>query len=126
MENFWEKYSSELEDDDFRRFYRMEKATFRALTSYLNPATRKYQGGRQQVPPHKMVGMTLCFLGCKMPYWQLSGIFGVSEECFIRVTDYIMQLLVDKSKEIIKWPSKDEYRHISSKFNRKRKRYCFI
>ena len=122
MQDFWEKYSSELEDDDFRRFYRMEKGTFRALVSYLNPKTRKYQGGRQQVAPHKMVGMTLFFLGSKLPYWQLSGIFGVSEECFIRVTDYIMQLLVEKSKEIIKWPSKDEYKHIAGQFNRKRKR----
>ena len=122
MQDFWEKYSSELEDDDFRRFYRMEKGTFRALTSYLNPKTRKYQGGRQQVAPHKMVGMTLFFLGSKLPYWQLSGIFGVCEECFIRVTDYIMQLLVEKSKEIIKWSSKDEYNHIASQFNRKRKR----
>ena len=122
MENFWEKYSTELEDDDFRRFYRMEKGTFRALATYLNPKIRSYQGGRQQVPPHKMVGMTLCFLGCKLPYWQLSVMFGVSEECFIRITDYVMELLMGKSKEIIKWPSNDEYRYIASQFNRKRKR----
>ena len=122
MHNFWD-YSNELEDDNFRRFYRMEKGTFRALVSYLNPKTRQYQGGREQVPLHKMVGMTLCFLGCKMPYWQLSVMFGVSEECFIRLTDYVMQLLMSKSKEVIKWPSKDEYKHIASKFNQKPNRY---
>ena len=122
MLNFWEKYSTELEDDDFRRFYRMEKGTFRALATYLNPKMHKYQGGRQQVPPHKMVGMTLCYLGCKMPYWQMSAMFGVSEECFIRVTDYVINLLVGKSKDIIKWPSKDEYAYVASQFNRKRKR----
>ena len=84
----------------------MEKGTFQALTTYLNPQIRKYQGGRKQVSPPKMVAMTLCYLGCKMPCWQLSRFFGVSEECLIRITDYIMGLLMAKSGEIIKWPKK--------------------
>ena len=53
-----------------------------------------------------------------MPYWQMSAMFGVSEECFIRVTDYVMDLLVGKSKEIIKWPAKDEYAYVASKQKR--------
>ena len=118
MKDFWEEYSNELEDDEFRRYYRMDKSTFMALTSFINPQKRQYQGGRIQVRPHKMVAMTLFFLGSKLPFWQMSGLFGVSEECFIRITDYVMALLVAKIKEIIKWPSKDEYAHISSKFNR--------
>ena len=122
MQHFWETYSHELEDDDFRRYYRMEKGTFAALVSYLNPKIRKYQGGRQQVPPAKMVAITLCFLGSTMPYWQLSGIFGLSEECFIRITDYVMELLMQKSGELIKWPAKDDYKSIARHFNRKKKR----
>ena len=118
MKDFWEEYSNELEDDKFRRYYRMDKATFRALTSFLNPKTRKYQGGHIQVRPHKMVAMTLFFLGSKMPFWQLSGLFGISEECFICVTDYVMALLVGKISQIIKWPLKEEYEHIASEFNR--------
>ena len=83
MKDFWEEYSNQLEDHKFRRYYRMDKCTFGALTSFLNPKTREYQGGRVQVTPHKMVAMTLFFLGSKMPFWQLSGLFGISEECFI-------------------------------------------
>ena len=100
----------------------MDKGTFRALTSYLNPKLREYQGGRIQVSQHKMVAMTLSYLGSKLPYKQLSGIFGVCEECFIRTTNYILTLLVSKSKEIIKWPSKDQYRRIADEFNRSRQR----
>ena len=118
MKDFWEEYSLELEDDEFRRYYRMDKCTFRALTSFLDPRKRNYQGGRIQVRPHKMVAMTLFFLGSKMPFWQLSGLFGISEECFIRITEYVMDLLVGKIGDIIKWPSKDEYPHISDQFNR--------
>ena len=121
MRDFWEEYSHNLEDDEFRRYYRMEKNTFRALTAFLNPQIRRYQGGRKQVSTFKMVGMTLCYLGCNLPYWQLSGVFGVSEECFIRITDYIMELLMSKSGEIIKWPKKEDYNRIASQFNRKRK-----
>ena len=100
----------------------MDKGTFRALTAYLNPKTRNYQGGRVQVRPHKMVAMTLCYLGSKLPYKQLSGIFGVCEECYIRTTNHVLELLVGKSKEIIKWPSKEKYREITDEFNQNRRR----
>ena len=123
MQDFWEQYSYELHDDDFRRYYRMDKATFQALTTYLNPKIRKYQGGRKQVRPHKMVGMTLFFLGCKLPFWQISGIFGVSEECCICSIEYILGLLVSKSSEVIKWPAKDQYRHVADAFNNNNKRF---
>ena len=75
-----------------------------------------------QVRPHKMVAMTLFFLGSKLPFWQLSRLFGLSEECFIRITDYVMDLLVRKVAEIIKWPSKEDYGRISAQFNRNGKK----
>ena len=117
MRDFWEEYSNGLEDDEFRRFYRMDKSTFTALTSFLNPKKRQYRGGCLQVRPHKMVVMTLFFLGSKLPFWQLSRLFGLSEECFIRITDYVMDLLVGKIAQIIKWPSKEDYGCISAQFN---------
>ena len=80
----------------------MDRATFEALKTFLNLAVRTYQGGREQVSPHKMLGMTLFFLGSKLPYFQLSGIFGVSSECFIRSTNYIIQLLNEKCPDVIK------------------------
>ena len=68
----------------------MDRSTLRALKCFLNPVTRIYQGGRAQIEPFKMVGMTLFFLGSRMPYHQMAGVFGVSEECFIRSTNYII------------------------------------
>ena len=53
----------DLADDEFRRFYRMDHATLASLTSFLNPEVRNYQGGRLQVKLHKVVGMTLFYLG---------------------------------------------------------------
>ena len=78
----------------------MDKSTFRALTAYLNPKIQKYQGGRKQVLPHKMV-----------------------TECFIRVTNYVMKLLKAKSSKIIKWPAKEEYKFVATQFNKKGKRF---
>ena len=75
-----------------------------------------------QVTPHKMVTMTLFFLGSKMPLWQLSGLFGISEECFIRINDYVMDLLVSKIDQVIKWPCKDQYTHIASQCNQNGKK----
>ena len=81
--DFWEKYSLQLPDDDFRQYYHMDRSTLRSLTTFLNPVTCVYQGGGVQVHPHKAVGMTLFFLGSQLPYWQSAGIFGLSEECYI-------------------------------------------
>ena len=98
----------------------MNKNTLRALTSFLEPERRLYQGGREQVFPSKMVAMTTAFLGSQLACKQLSSMFGISEGCFLKVTEYIMQLLTDKSKFIIKWPNKDEYPAIAAEFNKRR------
>ena len=90
----------------------MDRATFEALKTFLNPAVHTYQGGREQVCPHKMLGMTLFFLGSKLPYFQLSAIFGVSFECFIWSTNYIIKLLNKKCPDLIKWPRKEDYKKI--------------
>ena len=120
---FWEDLSLQLEDDVFRWFFRMNRQTLRALTSFLKPVTRIYQGGREQVGPAKMVAVTVCFLGSQMPFKQLSNMFGISEGCLIKVTDYIMQLLVHKSHLVIKWPNKEDYDEIAAEFNKRRIRY---
>ena len=110
-------YSTQIADDDFRHYYRMDRATFEALKTFLNPAVHTYQGGREQVSPHKMVGMTLFFLGSKLPYFQLSGIFGVSSECFIQSMNYINKLLNEKCPDVIKWPRKKDYKQSAESFN---------
>ena len=117
-QNFWEQTCQDIEDDEFRRYFRMNRETLKSLTKFLNPRRRIYQGGRKQVEPEKMVAMTCCFLGSQLPYKQLAGIFGVTEACFICCTDYIMKLLQDKVNVIIKWPSKDDYPNIAAEFNK--------
>ena len=103
----------------------MDRETLRALAKYLSPRKRKYQGGRPQVVTEKSVAMTCAFLGSQMPYKQLAGIFGVSEECFIRTTDKIMELIVQKSKYLIRWPDKSEYAKVAAEFNKSKRRYIF-
>ena len=109
----------DIHDDDFRKFYRMDRSTFRALTGFLNPKARTYQGERVQVGPYKMVAITLCYLGSRFTYRQLSGLFGLSDQCVFQVTEYIMKLLNDKSKFVIKWPKKEDYMTIAREFNNK-------
>ena len=65
--------------------------------------------------------MTLCYLGTRLPFKQLSTIFGVSEECFILTMDQIMTVLNEKSKQLIKWPAKDEYPGIAAEFDKSHK-----
>ena len=123
MLGFWEDLSMQLEDDDFRHFFRMNHKTLRALTNFLKPVMRSYQGGCEQIVPSKMVAVTVCFLGSQMLFKQLSNMFGMSEGCLIKVTDYIMKLIVNKSHLIIKWPNKEDYEDIAAEFNKRKIRY---
>ena len=97
---------------------RMMRESIRSLTKFLAPKRRIYQGGRKQVDAEKMVAMTCCYLGCQLPYKQLAGIFGVTEGCFIKCTNYIMTLLKEKVPEIIKWPNKEDYPAVVAEFNK--------
>ena len=117
---FWEDVTPNMEDDEFRRFFRMNKETLRSLTNFLNPARRSYQGGRQQIGPAKMVAVALLFLGSQCPCKQLSNMLGMTESCFVTVTEYILQILTEKSSHVIKWPSKEQYTSISNEFNKRR------
>ena len=97
----------------------MNKEMLKSLFLFLKPKRRTYQGGREQVSGNKPVAMTVAFLGCQLPFKQLSGFFGVSEWCLIQATDYIMKLLCDKSSSVIKWPDKEDYPTIAAAFNNK-------
>ena len=112
----------DLHDDDFRRYYRMNRETLITLTKYLSPEKRSYQGGREQLDPIKMIAMTCSFLGSQWPCKQLSGLFGVTESCFINSTTYIMRLLMNKVKEIIKWPKKEDYPKVAKAFDKRKVR----
>ena len=98
----------------------MNKETLRSLTNYLRPTRRSYQGGREQIGPAKMVAVAVAFLGSQSPCKQLSNMFGMTESCFVKVSEYIMKLVTDNSQHIIKWPSKDQYAEIAQEFNKRR------
>ena len=84
---------------------------------------RIYQGGHEQIAPSKMVAVIVCFHGSQMPFKQLSNMFGMSEGCLIKVTDYIMKLIVNKSHLVIKWPNKEDYEDIAAEFNKRKIQY---
>ena len=120
MIGFWEGTAPTLEDDEFRLYFCMTKETLKSLFLFLKPKRRTYQGGCEQVSGNKAVAMTVAFLGCQLPFKQLSEFFRVSERCLIQATDYIMKLLCEKSSSVIKWPDKEDYPAIAAAFNNKR------
>ena len=61
-------------------------------------------------------------MGTRLPFKQLASIFGISEECFICTTDQIMTILNEKSKQLIKWPAKEECPDIAAEFDKSCKR----
>ena len=48
-------------------------------------------------------------------------LFGISEECYIRVTEHIIESILEIMPNIIKWPAKEDYPYISQQFNEIRK-----
>ena len=106
--------------------YRMNSDTFRAFLRFLNPPKRDYKGGQIQVASSKMLAMTLNFLGSQTTIRQLARQFGVTTNAFIQNTERVMQVMMDKTKYVIKWPSKVDYDDIAAKFNKPSVRYIYI
>ena len=75
---------------------------------FINPQRQQFPGGRPMPEERKMVAMTLHWLGNETAYKHIAMSFGVSEHCFINCTEYIVQLLIEKAGEMIKWPSKQD------------------
>ena len=118
---FWENVSQNFEYRDFRRAYRMDRVTLNALVKYLNPQPRMYRGGYRLVSPEKMVAMTCAFLGSQSTGRMLSIMFGVLESTLLDCTEYVMSLMMEKCKNVIKWPDKEEYEYWANEFQKQGK-----
>ena len=118
VDGFWEEVSVNFEYRDFRRAYWMDRETLDALVTFLNPQPRMYKGGYRLISPEKMVAMTCAYLGSQSTGRMLSILFGVSEAALLDSTEYIMSLLMDKCKNVIKWPEKEEYEYIANEFQK--------
>ena len=114
---FWEDVCPTMVDKDFRRYFHMNTTTLRTLSQFLKPKRHLYQGCREEIAPAK--AMTLAFLGSQLPYKQMSVFFGVSEAAFIHTTEYIMQILQQKSSSVIKWPEKKTIRTLQQSLTAK-------
>ncbi len=56
--------------------------------------------------------------------FRLAHKFGVSEEAFLRNTEDVMEELVRKSDQVIKWPSADQYQRIAAEYNASGRYIC--
>ena len=115
--DFWEDLAARMGDRMFRRFFRMRIESLQALVRWLKPPLWTYKGGRVHTSPDKMVAMTVYWLGNESAYKHILYLFGVTEDCFINCTEFILNMLIDKSKEIIKPPTKEELPELAAEFN---------
>ena len=78
---FWEITYQRMKPKPFRKQYHMKMETLAALTSYLDIDIVP------QTDASKMVAMTISFLRCATGYQQMSVLFRVTEDTFIRSTE---------------------------------------
>ena len=104
----------------------MNSDTFRALLRFLNPPKCDYKGGQIQVASSKMLAMTLNFLGSQTTIRQLARQFGVTTNAFIQNMERVIQVMMEIVKYVIKWPNREDYDEIASKFNKPSVRYISI
>ena len=94
---FWEDLAGRMIPRTFRRFFRMRSENVQLLKDWWNPEARLYPGGRMQTDPLKMVAMTLYWLGNESACKHIAFLFGVTEDCFITCTEFIMNLILQKA-----------------------------
>ena len=121
VEGFWETVSQKFQYSDFRRAYRMDMKTLQALVKFLNPQPRMYKGGHNLISPHKIIAMMCAYLGSQSTGRMLLIMFGVYKSALLDATEYIMALLMQKCKQVIKWPDTEEYAYRSNEFQKQGK-----
>ena len=99
-----------------RRFFRMDKDTLEHLTNYLGPLLIVHDN-HPRVHVSKKVAMTCCYLGLNLPTLQLAHMFGISEETFLRVTYEVIDAMVTKIPEVIRWPEENELDLYAAEYN---------
>ena len=125
IDNFWEVLAQRMHSKPFKCQFKMRSTTLAALTSYFDVDIRTGSGGVAKTPAEKMVAMAVSFLGCQTAYQQMSVLFGVSEDTFIRCTEKVVPALIAKVKEIIQFPRKENFASVAEEFDKIGKRRFF-
>ena len=94
----------------------MDKDTLEQITNYLSPLLVVHDN-HPRVHVSKKVAMTCCYLGSNFPTLQFAHIFGIAEEAFLRVTSEVIDAMVAKIPEVIRWPEENELDLYAAEYN---------
>ena len=118
-----EELITHYDDESFRRMFRMSRATFERICTYLRdcPELQPTQtGGSDVVPVEKQVLITLWYVGSLDTIRKIEDRFGVSEStvimCRERVTAAILNNLKEKN---ISWPTQQEMQNEVNAFQQR-------
>ena len=50
-------------------------------------------------------------------YYRLAHLFGIAEESFLRATEDVMEALLSKIDQLIRWPNAHELPHYAAQFD---------
>lgn len=109
--------------DDFRRFFRVSRATFECLCrnianfQHLKPG---WTGGREFISTDKHLLITLWYLATQDSIHSISDRFNVTESSVIRCRTRITDIFVNNLKHVfIVLPSANERQDVMDKFEQK-------
>ena len=120
MIDWVEKVLPHYRDDEFRRHFRLRRASFEKLCCSIADASSFQQtqtGGRPMVPIQKQVLVYLWYSSSKENLWRIADRFNITESATHRSIRRVMNAILEKLlKDLIKWPTGDRLRAVLQGF----------
>ncbi|XP_076922137.1 protein ANTAGONIST OF LIKE HETEROCHROMATIN PROTEIN 1-like [Bidens hawaiensis] len=116
---FWEYYiSNECSDDEFKKVFRMSKATFNMICDELDSAvTKKDTMLRQAIPVPQRVAVCLYRLATGEPLRSVSNLFGLGiSTCHKLVLEVCAAIKTVLMPKFLQWPDKERLEQIKNDF----------
>ncbi|RZB71854.1 protein ALP1-like [Glycine soja] len=117
--DWWDRCNQpDFPEEEFRRYFRMSKATFDMICQHLDSAvTKKNTMLRQAIPVRQRVAVCIWRLATGDPLREVSKRFGLGistcHKLVLEVCSAIKTVLMPK---FLHWPNEAEMKHITQKF----------
>ncbi|XP_060069389.1 putative nuclease HARBI1 [Ylistrum balloti] len=111
IRNYVENVVPLYTDTDFRRMFRMNLSTYKALINYLQdlPGLQPAGPGRRDaIPLNSQILLTLWYLGGVDTIAKIADRFGMSDSSVVLCRDRVLSAIVNLRHKLIVWPSRQE------------------
>ena len=126
VSNFAEETVPGMDDNEFRRHFRIGKSVFNILIQEFEPFLVRHIGGREPLSVYKQLLIFLWHISTLESMRETANIFGVSTSTVHDCVQTTAKTISDHAHKFIKWPKQDRRNEIATSFQDASRIYIYL